>query len=298
MIRYNKLAWVALNVTDLARSRRFYEDVVGLQPGGSGPSGEALFRLDGSHHSVALHQAPQAGFKRFGWLMESAAQLDLLADRLVKHGLVPTQVDAAECEAMGQGPSLRVSEPYGGAAWEFFAARRDAPAPFKPTATQFDRLGHVVLRTDRFEEAIAFYEEVLNFRLSDKVVGQIAFLRAFPNKYHHSFAVARGRKPGLHHVNFIVSSIDEWGRTLGRLPRQQAEVVWGPGRHTNAGTYFVYFLDPDGMTLEYGYGMEEFPETGGRAPNIRPPGMEAVDLWHSPIDPRACNGGGVEGATA
>lgn len=64
MIRYNKLAWVALNV---ARSRRFYEDLAGLQPDGQGPSGEALFRLDGLHQTVALHQSPQAGFKRFGW---------------------------------------------------------------------------------------------------------------------------------------------------------------------------------------------------------------------------------------
>jgi 2,3-dihydroxy-p-cumate/2,3-dihydroxybenzoate 3,4-dioxygenase len=73
-------------------------------------------------------------------------------------------------------------------------------------------------------------------------------------------------------------------------------VVWGPGRHTNAGTFFVYFLDPDGLTLEYGYGMEEFPETGARAPNIRPPGMESVDLWDSHIDPRTCASGEVERA--
>jgi hypothetical protein len=44
---------------------------------------------------VALHQAPQAGFKRFGWQMEDVAQLDLLADRLAKHGLVPAEVESA-----------------------------------------------------------------------------------------------------------------------------------------------------------------------------------------------------------
>jgi 2,3-dihydroxy-p-cumate/2,3-dihydroxybenzoate 3,4-dioxygenase len=296
MIRYKKLAYVALNVTDLARSCRFYEEVVGLQPAGTGPAGEALFRLDGAHHSVALHQAPRAGFKRFGWLMEDAAQLDALADRLRRHGLTPVEVPAAECEALGQGRSFRIAEPWGGATWEFFAERREATTPFTPTVAGFDRLGHVVLRTDRLDEAIAFYENVLGFRLSDKVEGQIAFLRAFPNKYHHSFGIARGKVPGLHHVNFILDSVDEWGRSLARLPKQGAEVVWGPGRHTNAGTFFIYFLDPDGLTLEYGYGMEEFPETGARAPNIRAPGQEAVDLWASPIDPRTCAGGEVERA--
>lgn len=294
MVRYTKLGYVALNVTDLARSRKFYEEVVGLQPNGTGPEGAALFRFDASHHGVALYQAPRAGFKRFGWQIENVAQFDTLAASLARHGLALTEVDPAECEALGQGRSVRFVDPFTGGTWEFYAAMRDAPDPFVPKLTQFDRLGHVVLKTDRLDEAIAFYEDALSFRLSDKVTGQIAFLRAHTNKYHHTFAIARADRPGLHHVNFMVASIDEWGRCTARLPKQKAEVVWGPGRHTNAGTYFVYYLDPDGLTLEYGYGMEEFPPFGGRAPKIRPPGMESVDLWDSHIDPRTCASGEVE----
>lgn len=297
MIRYSKLAYVALNVTDLARSCKFYQDIVGLEPNGTAPDGGVFFRLDQSHHSVMLYQAPQAGFKRFGWLLENEAQFDVLTASLARHGIVPGEVDAAECAALGQGRSLRFVEPYGGGTWEFFARMDDAPAPFHPTVTPFNRLGHVVLKTDKLDAAIRFYEEVLNFRLSDKVEGQIAFLRAHPNKYHHTFAIARGDRPGLHHVNFIVSSIDDWGRCTARLPRQNVDVVWGPGRHTNAGTFFLYFLDPDGLTLEYGYGMEEFPETGARPPNIRPPGVDSVDLWDSRMDPRTCASGEVERVT-
>jgi 2,3-dihydroxy-p-cumate/2,3-dihydroxybenzoate 3,4-dioxygenase len=297
MVRYNKLGYVALNVTDLARSRRFYEEVVGLEPNGTGPDGAAYFRLDASHHGVVLYQAAQAGFKRFGWQIENEALIDALAASLAKHGIALTEVDPGECAALGQGRSVRFSDPFTGATWECYVNMADAPAAFRPTVARFDRLGHVVLKTDRFDEAIRFYEEALNFRLSDKVEGQIAFLRAYPNKYHHTFAVARAARPGLHHVNFILTSIDEWGRCTARLPKQNVEVVWGPGRHTNAGTFFLYFLDPDGLTLEYGYGMEEFPPFGGRAPNIRPPGMESVDLWDSPFDPRTSASGEIERIT-
>lgn len=294
MLRHAKLGYVALNVTDLERSCRFYEQVVGLQPNGVGAAGEAFFRFDASHHNVVLYQGAPAGFKRFGWQLESEAQFDVLAASLARHSITLQDVDPAECDSLGQGRSVRFADPFSGFVWEFYSHMREESEPFRPTATGFDRLGHVILKTPRFEEAIAFYADALNFRLSDKVEGTIAFLRAFPNKYHHMFGVAHGERPGLHHVNFMVSSIDDWGRCTTRLPRQGVPVVWGPGRHTNAGTFFVYYLDPDGLTLEYGYGMEEFPETGAREPNVRRAGQESVDLWDSPMDPRTCASGEVE----
>ncbi len=36
--------------------------------------------------------------------------------------------------------------------------------------------------------------------------------------------------------------------------------MFGPGRHPPSESVFLYFLDPDGLTLEYSFGMEEFPE--------------------------------------
>ena len=37
MIRYRKLGYVELMVTDLERSAAFYRDIVGLEPAGEGP---------------------------------------------------------------------------------------------------------------------------------------------------------------------------------------------------------------------------------------------------------------------
>ena len=41
--RYRKLGYVALNVVDVARSRDFYENQVGLQWNGQGEEGEQFF---------------------------------------------------------------------------------------------------------------------------------------------------------------------------------------------------------------------------------------------------------------
>ena len=66
MIRYQKLGRIELNVTDLVRSRRYYEEVVGLQYVGIGAEGEVLLRCDQDHHSLTLHEAGSAGLRCAG----------------------------------------------------------------------------------------------------------------------------------------------------------------------------------------------------------------------------------------
>jgi Glyoxalase/Bleomycin resistance protein/Dioxygenase superfamily len=57
MIRYRKLGYVELMVTDLERSAAFYRDVVGLEPAGEGPEGERRFRCSEDPYAVVLHKA-------------------------------------------------------------------------------------------------------------------------------------------------------------------------------------------------------------------------------------------------
>jgi 2,3-dihydroxy-p-cumate/2,3-dihydroxybenzoate 3,4-dioxygenase len=57
---------------------------------------------------------------------------------------------------------------------------------------------------------------------------------------------------------------------------------------------FFYFLDPDGITLEYSFGMEEFPEVGARAPRLMPNKMESIDYWGAVPDPRFAKIGAIE----
>jgi 2,3-dihydroxy-p-cumate/2,3-dihydroxybenzoate 3,4-dioxygenase len=66
MIRYSKLGYVELTVTDLDRAAAFYRDVVGLEPAGEGPDGERRFRCSEDPYAVALHKADKPGFKRVG----------------------------------------------------------------------------------------------------------------------------------------------------------------------------------------------------------------------------------------
>ncbi|MEO5736476.1 MAG: VOC family protein, partial [Variovorax sp.] len=120
--------------------------------------------------------------------------------------------------------------------------------------------------------------------------------RCFPNPYHHSFAVARAEFDRLHHVNFMVTNVDDVGRAIHRMRKAGVEIVFGPGRHDISNSIFLYFLDPDGMTVEYSFGMEEFAQDGAREARQLPFSMEILDSWGGAPLPATGKGGAVEAA--
>jgi 2,3-dihydroxy-p-cumate/2,3-dihydroxybenzoate 3,4-dioxygenase len=279
--RFGKLGYIALNVTDIQRSRHFYETVLGLQVTEVGEQGETYLRCSRDHHNIVLHPAQNKGLKRIGWQVETEADLDniiALAERL---NFALEEVPVRECAGLRQGRSYRFTEPLTRACMEFYA-HQETTQSFEPSVAKIQRLGHVVLVTTRYEEALSFFLNELNFRASDAIGDRITFMRCFPNPYHHSFAVARGALCGLHHINFMVSEIDDIGKALWRFQNSGAQIVFGPGRHPPSDSVFLYASDPDGITVEYSYGMEEFPEIGARAPRILPQTRESVDTWGGP----------------
>ncbi len=278
-IRYVRLGYVALNVADLDRSAAFYQAMVGLERVDA-PAGAALFRCSDRHHDIALYQG-EPGLKRFAWEMESGAALAAVRASLHHAGVATRDIPAEDLTALGLEAGLRAVEPTTGATFEFFLAAPAIASAYAPTHTRIERLGHLVLASPIPGDTERFMTDVLNFRVSDRVQGVACFMRCFPNPLHHSFGVgqARGGEAMLQHVNFMVTEIDDIGRALNRFRRGDVPIVFGPGRHPTSESVFLYFLDPDGLTVEYSFGMEEFPEAGDRAPRQFPLVPESVDVW-------------------
>ena len=293
-IRYDRLGYVALNVSDLERSRRFYRDVLGLQPVESGEAGRAFFRCSGFHHDIVLHESSKPGLKRIGWAMEDAASLREAKHHLASLDLPTMEVSRAECDALAVAEAFRSVEPNSGAVFEFFCGMAEADGPFVPTHTRIARLGHVVLNVADRSAAEKFLTEQLNFQVSDRIEGAVSFLRCFPNPFHHSLGIGGVGVRGLHHVNFMVTEVDDIGKAMYRCKKNDVPIVFGPGRHPPSESMFFYFLDPDGITLEYSFGMEEFPEVGARAPRLMPNKMESIDYWGAVPDPRFAKIGAIE----
>lgn len=277
--RYRRLGYVALNVTDIERSSAFYTAIVGLAPAGETVTGERLFRCTGRHHDVILHRGGAAGLHRIAWEMESAKDLERIEVHLDALGLPLRQVSAEECEGLGFARAIRMTEPHTGACFEYFCDMAWAPTSFAPTVTKIARLGHVVLATNAHGACERFFLESLNYRVSDRIERAITFLRCFPNPLHHSLGLSHAEENRLHHVNFMVTDMDDIGKALYRLQQHQVPIVFGPGRHPPSDSIFLYFLDPDQLTLEFSFGMEEFPELAPREPRLLPLSLQSIDHW-------------------
>lgn len=296
-IRYKRLGYVALNVSDLPRSIAFYRDIVGLSPVPTDLPNTAMFRCSDGHHDVMLCEGGEPGIKRIGWWMESAQALNAVRKKLADLGRPIVPVSNSEAVALGiGGDSFRSTEPAMGAVFEFFADFETTSDAYEPTHTKIARLGHVVMKSPMSATSEMFMLEDLNFRASDRIEDAITFMRCFPNPFHHSFGVsaAQDGKPQFHHINFMVTEIDDVGKALYRLKANDVQIVFGPGRHPPSESIFLYFLDPDGLTVEYSFGMEEFAEDDYREPRRLPMSMESVDYWGGAPSPQMAAKGVVE----
>jgi len=293
-IRYRHIGYIAINVSDLRCSREFYETKLGLQVDTDAEDGCLFLRCSDRHHDIVLHEGGEPGVKRIGWHMESAAALAAAREHLAGLGLAVVPVPPGEAARLGIGEAFRVSEPTTGATFEFYAEMSLAATAYTPTHTKIVRLGHIVLSSPDRAATERFLVEQLNFRVSDRIQGAVSFMRCFPNPLHHSFAVGQAPRAGLNHVNFMVTELEDIGKASNRMKRSEVPIVFGIGKHPPSESYFLYFLDPDGLTIEYSFGMEEFPEHGARLPREMPASIESLDYWGGLPDPRSGKTGVLE----
>lgn len=276
--RYRKLGYAALTVTDLARSVVFYRDLMGLDLVEQ-VSDTAYLRCSRDHHNLVLVQGRVPGLRRVGFELENDSELDKAFEYFHACGLAPRRLDKAEARALKQGATFRVREPHCGLTFEYYGSTTVLARAWEPAVAKIARMGHVVIGSADFAGTYRALTTDFGFRVSDFVEDRFSFLRCFPNPYHHTFAVGAADENHLHHINFMVTDIDDVGRAFHRMRKNDVKIAFGIGRHPPSGSVFLYFYDPDGMTVEYSFGMEEFPEAGAREPRRLEPVPESLDTW-------------------
>jgi catechol 2,3-dioxygenase len=251
-----RCASMELVVTDLAESRAFYVDVLGLHVTVE-QDGVVYLRTaeEFIHHNLVLRQGPIAAVAAFSYRVRAPEDLERA---VAFYGELGCRVERREQGFVeGIGDSVRVEDPLG-FPYEFFHAtdhverlswRYDLHTP-----GELVRLDHFNQMTPDVPRAVRHYQD-LGFRVTEDIqdadgVVYAAWMRRKPTV--HDTAATGGDGPRMHHLAFathekhnILAICDK----LGALRRSDC-IERGPGRHGVSNAFYLYLRDPDGHRVE------------------------------------------------
>lgn len=117
------------------------------------------------------------------------------------------------------------------------------------------RIGHVHLKVADLERSVAFYRDVLGFKVNQKIGRQAAFLGM--DGYHHHIGLnvweSRGGNPpppratGLYHVAILYPTREALAKALKLLHEANVSLE---GAADHGVSEALYLRDPDGNGLE------------------------------------------------
>ena len=246
---------VALGVTDLARSRAFYEGTLGLHV--EDETNTAIYLRgveERQHHSLVLQKSTVPTAHHLGFKVGSDEDLDKAAGFLKSKG-----IKHAFVERPYQGRTLQAVDPLGMPLELYFKMEQreillQKYALYKGVQPQ--RLDHFNIFAPDVQGSIDFYAS-LGFRLTeyaeeDGPNGRIAAAWTQRKGNVHDLAFTNGRGPRLHHLAYWVPTalniihLCDVMATTGDLPNLER----GPGRHGISNAFFLYVRCPDGHRTE------------------------------------------------
>ncbi|MGY2033509.1 3,4-dihydroxyphenylacetate 2,3-dioxygenase [Nocardia gipuzkoensis] len=251
-----RVAYAELVVTDLAASREFYVDVLGMVVTEEDADAIYLRTLEEFiHHNLVIRRGPVAALAALSYRVRTPEDLDRAEAFYTEIGCRVQR--RTEGFVKGIGDSVRVVDPLG-FPYEFFhdtehverlAWRYDLYTP-----GALVRLDHFNQVTPDVPRAVKHYQD-LGFRVTEDIQDEAgttyaAWMRRKPTV--HDTAATGGDGPRLHHVAFathekhnILAICDK----LGAL-RLSDRIERGPGRHGVSNAFYLYLRDPDGHRIE------------------------------------------------
>lgn len=246
---------VALTVTDLDRSRAFYETIFGLIVTEATADTVYLRGLEErQHHSLVLRKGTNAQAQYLGFKVGDEEDLEKALAHFKGRGL-----RAGYVERPHQGRTVLAYDSWGlpiELTARFDSAELLLQKYGNYRGVQPMRLDHFNIFAPDVQGALEFYAS-LGFRLTeyaeeDGPNGRIAAGWMHRKGNVHDLAFTNGAGPRLHHLAYwaptalnIIHLCDVMA-TTGYL----ANLERGPGRHGISNAFFLYIRDPDGHRIE------------------------------------------------
>ena len=251
-----RCAYMEIIVTDLAKSRHFYVEVLGLTVTEEDDSVIYLRSIEEFiHHNLVLRKGPIAGVAAFSYRVRSAEELDKAVAFYTELGCrVERRKDGF---TKGIGDSVRVEDPLGFPIEFFYETEHVERLAWRYdlyTPGALVRLDHFNQVTPDVPRAVKFMQD-LGFRVTEDIQDEDGIVYAAwirRKSTVHDTALTGGDGPRMHHVAFathekhnILAICDK----LGSL-RMSDHIERGPGRHGVSNAFYLYLRDPDGHRVE------------------------------------------------
>ena len=249
-----RLSHVDYGLTDLAASKAFYADTLGLQITFEDDT-RITFRAmeERGHHCINIVKSDTADVRALAFKLFDEPDLDKTESFFQSRGLPTEWVARPHMDRV-----LRTQDPWG-IPLEFYVKMDRLP-----TIHQQYKLykGVKPLRIDHFnmfsadvDASVAFYNDI-GFRVTeyteDDESGKVWAAWMHRKGGVHDVAFTNGLGPRLHHTAFwvpnplnIIDLLDLMA-TTGYV----ANIERGPGRHGISNAFFLYVRDPDGHRIE------------------------------------------------
>ena len=249
-----RCAYMELIVTDLAASREFYVDALGLVV--THEDDEAIYLRSFEefiHHNLVLRKGDVPAVGVFGFRVRSQEDVDAAEAYYTELGCDVRRGEFTK----GIRNAVRVLDPLG-FPYEFFFEVDHV----ERLAWAYDIQGPgALVRLDHFNQVYpdvvqgAAYLENLGFKRTEDIQDEngVTYAAWFCRKHTvHDTALTGGDGPRMHHVAFathekhnILYICDK----LGAL-RKSDMIERGPGRHGVSNAFYLYLRDPDGHRVE------------------------------------------------
>jgi catechol 2,3-dioxygenase-like lactoylglutathione lyase family enzyme len=207
------------------------------------------------HHVVTLRQQPKAGLLAVNFAAADRSAVNELHAKANAYGARVADDPAPLPASAGGGYGFAFKTPEG------HPLRISSDVAQHPNTlndrTRPTKLTHVVLNSAQLADQMAFFVDLLGFRLSD-ATHMMSFIRCSSD--HHSMALARGSGPSLNHMAYEMQTIDGLMGGSGRLKKNGFNIEWGVGRHGPGNNVFSYFIEPNGFVAEYTAEVEQIDE--------------------------------------
>jgi 2,3-dihydroxybiphenyl 1,2-dioxygenase len=231
---------------------------LGMQLVDKGRAGLAL-RMDDRKQRVIVNADGANGASFYGWEVADAAALDAIGTRLERAGVKVARGGKALADERRVKDLIVFADPAGNRL-EVFHGPEIAAEPFRPgrSISGFRTgplgMGHAVLTVERLDDVMAFYRDVLGFRLSDYILKPFKAYFFHVNPRHHSLALLETGRNGIHHMMVELYSLDDVGQAYDLALMDPRSIGSTFGRHTNDYMTSFYSFSPSGFMVEYGWG--------------------------------------------